>query len=65
MAEENALRYTHPALRDLSPEILSWPVSAPGRPAEPKEVAAAVVFLAAPGASYVTELPMTVDGGRW
>jgi NAD(P)-dependent dehydrogenase (short-subunit alcohol dehydrogenase family) len=34
-----------------------------GRPGDPEELAAAVVFLASPAAGYITGTTLVVDGG--
>ena len=34
-----------------------------GRPGQPKEIAAAVAFLASPDAGYITGQELTIDGG--
>ena len=50
--------------KNLSPELRALELSNPlGRIAQPAEVAAAVVFLAGPGATFVTGQCLTVDGG--
>ena len=39
------------------------PRVAAGRPGDPEELAAAVVFLASPAAGYITGTTLVVDGG--
>jgi NAD(P)-dependent dehydrogenase (short-subunit alcohol dehydrogenase family) len=43
-------------------DTMLWRVPA-GRPGDPEELAAAVVFLASEGASYITGVVLAVDGG--
>ena len=68
MAKENGELYTHPALRDASPEAspeaLLKSKTSLQRLAQPKEIAAAILFLVSDDASYVTGSTLAVDGGR-
>jgi 3-oxoacyl-[acyl-carrier protein] reductase len=64
MAKENGKLYTHPALKDVSPEALSKSKSSLQRLAQPEEIAAAVTFLVSDDASYITGSTLAVDGGR-
>jgi 3-oxoacyl-[acyl-carrier protein] reductase len=48
----------------LPEEIVAGEHTPVGRPGKPDEVAAAVVLLAAPEASYITGQPIVVDGGN-
>lgn len=64
MAQENAKRYTHPALQDVSPDALLNSKTSLQRMAQPEEIAAAVTFLVSDDASYITGSTLAVDGGR-
>jgi 3-oxoacyl-[acyl-carrier protein] reductase len=65
MAKENGKLYTHPALRDTSPEVLLKSKTSLQRLAQPEEIAAAVLFLVSDDASYITGSTLAVDGGRF
>jgi 3-oxoacyl-[acyl-carrier protein] reductase len=64
MAKENGKLYTHPALKDVSPETLGKIKTSLQRLAQPEEIAAAVTFLVSDDASYITGSTLAVDGGR-
>lgn len=54
--------YTRPAAKDLFDAL--GETTAMKRAAQPDEIAAAVVFLASPSASYITGATIAIDGGR-
>lgn len=57
-----------PTATDMNPDSGDFAASlkaetALGRYARPEEIASAIVFLAGPGASYITGTELTIDGG--
>ncbi|MEH2181288.1 SDR family NAD(P)-dependent oxidoreductase [Nostoc sp.] len=65
MAQENAKRYTHPALQSAPPDALLLSKTSLQRLAQPEEIAAAVTFLVSDDASYISGSTLAVDGGRF
>lgn len=63
MAKEYGKLYTHPALKDLPPDLLVKIKSSLQRMAQPEEIAAAVAFLVSDDASYISGSTLAVDGG--
>jgi NAD(P)-dependent dehydrogenase (short-subunit alcohol dehydrogenase family) len=48
---------------DVPPDAVKRPMIPAGRPGDAREIAAAIVFLASPGARYVSGESLVVDGG--
>lgn len=63
MGRQHAHTYTHPALRTVPPAVLAAAMNAVGKPAEPREIAAAVAFLLSPDAAHITGTTLEVAGG--
>jgi 3-oxoacyl-[acyl-carrier protein] reductase len=63
MAAGVATEYTHPALREVPPALVTRSMNAVGRLAEPDEIAAVAAFLLSPEASYLTGATIDASGG--